>query len=59
MGQGDLACAFSQNEYKVIPIDIRYRTYSERFKILAADQLNIEFTAHVRLRAKRDEGFDS
>ena len=54
-GPGRLGLRFSQNEYKVIPIDIRYRTYSERFKILAADQLNIEFTAHVRLRTKRDE----
>lgn len=54
-GPARLGLRFSQNEYKVIPIDIRYRTYSERFKILAADQLNIEFTAHVRLRAKRDE----
>ncbi len=55
-GPARLGLRFSQNEYKVIPIDIRYRTYSERFKILAADQLNIEFTAHVRLRTKRDEG---
>ena len=54
-GPGRLGLRFSQSEYKVIPIDIRYRTYSERFKILAADQLNIEFTAHARLRAKRDE----
>ena len=54
-GPGRLGLRFSQNEYKVIPIDIRYRTYSERFKILAADQLNIEFTAHARLRTKRDE----
>ena len=54
-GPARLGLRFSQNEYKVIPIDIRYRTYSERFKILAADQLNIEFTAHVRLRAKRGE----
>ena len=54
-GPARLGLRFSQNEYKIIPIDIRYRTYSERFKILAADQLNIEFTAHVRLRAKRDE----
>ncbi len=54
-GPGRLGLRFSQNEYKVIPIDIRYRTYSERFKILAADQLNIEFTAHVRLRTKRNE----
>ena len=54
-GPGRLGLRFSPNEYKVIPIDIRYKTYSERFKILAADQLNIEFMAHVRLRAKRDE----
>ena len=55
-GPSRLGLRFSQNEYKIIPIDIRYRTYSERFKILAADQLNIEFMAHVRLRAKRNEG---
>lgn len=54
-GPARLGLRFSQNEYRVIPIDIRYKTYSERFKILAADQLNIEFMAHVRLRAKRDE----
>ena len=54
-GPARLGLRFSQNEYKVIPIDIRYRTYSERFKILAADQLNIEFMAHVRIRAKRNE----
>lgn len=54
-GPARLGLRFSQNEYRVIPIDIRYKTYSERFKILAADQLNIEFMAHVRLRAKRNE----
>ena len=54
-GPARLGLRFSQNEYRVISIDIRYKTYSERFKILAADQLNIEFMAHVRLRAKRDE----
>lgn len=56
-GPRRLGLRFSQNEYKVIPIDVRYKTYSERFKILAADQLNIEFMAHVRIRAKRDEAF--
>ena len=56
IGPARLGLHLSPNEYKVIPIDIRYKTYSERFKILAADQLNIEFMAHVRLRAKRDEG---
>ena len=55
VGPARLGLHLSPNEYKVIPIDIRYKTYSERFKILAADQLNIEFMAHVRLRAKRDE----
>ena len=55
IGPARLGLHLSPNEFKVIPIDIRYKTYSERFKILAADQLNIEFMAHVRLRAKRDE----
>ena len=41
--------------YRTVMIDVQWQTYSEAFQILAADDLNVKFKAHMRLRPKSDE----